>query len=340
MPSHRPPVVVEPLAAAPGPEWDRTVAALGGCTFHSRGFGLACADLGGEQLFLVLRREGCEVGYAVAAREPTRWRPLAWARDVLSLGSSPVLTPDVTRTETIDALATFARQRNFGHLHISSFGDPRPAEPMPPDSPRIRQSRRLEYRVPIGPDFQATLARMGATHRRKIRKVLEAGFVFEEQSTIEGALRVHAAHAQTFERRFARGEDQGYVWEVSDFRRRMEAYLRHGIIRFHFTVLNGVTLSAIGTMQFGQTAYYLVGGSTREGIERQCGFAMFANTIQRLIAEGVTEFNLGGTGIEAREEGNDEHGLHRYKAGYGGQVLELAHLSMRVTPWRWWPVRG
>lgn len=336
---HRPSVSIEPVTGVPGPEWDSAVAALGGCTFHSRGFGLASTELGGKALFLVFRREGQPVGYAVATTEPTRWRPLAWARDLLSLASPPALTTEVTRLEAHAALAAFARREGCAQLVVHSFGDPRPGDAFPPADERVQLAPRLEYRVPIGPDFPTTLARMSATHRRKIRKLMEAGFTFEEHSTVDGALRVHAAHAQTFERRFARGEDQGAVWDLEDFRRRMGAYLRHGIIRFHFTLLEGRTLSAIGTMRFGRTAYYLVGGTTPEGIERQSGFAMFAETIQRLIGEGVTEFNLGGTGIHAREEGDAEHGLHRYKAGYGGQVLELAHIRQRVTPWRWWPVQ-
>jgi len=331
------PLVVASLDEAPGPGWDETVATLGGCVFHSRGFGLACADLGGERLFLVFRRDGRDVGYAVATSERTRWRPLGWARDRLSLGSPPVLAAEATRAEALQALGEFARRRGYSHVHISSFGDPRPTDPLPTASSRLRRTGRLEYRVPLGPDFPATLARMSATHRRKVRKALEAGFVFEEQSTLEGALRVHAAHTQTFERRQARGEEAG-VWDIADFQRRMEAYLRHGIIRFHFTVQGGETLTAIGTMPFGRTAYYLVGGSTPRGIEQQTGFAMFGYTIQRLVAEGVTEFNLGGTSIEARDASSAEHGLYRYKAGYGGQVLELAHLDLRVAAWPWWPV--
>ncbi len=332
-----PPLVVSAVTGTPDSTWDQAVAALGGCAFHSRGYGLACRDLGSVAPFLVFRREGREVGYAVALTARTRWRPLGWARDILELSSPPALSPAVTRAQAVDALIRFARENNFGHLRIDSFGDPRPDDPLPGETPRIRRDPRLEYRVPIGPDFAATLARMSSTHRRKIRKALEGGFVFEEQTSIEGALRLYAAHEQTFERHRARGEGHAHAWRIEDFRRRMEAYLHHGMIRFHFTVLNGQTLSAIGTMQFGQTAYYLVGGTTPDGIERQTGFAMFANTIQRLITEGVTEFNLGGTSFQAREEGSSDHGLFRYKSGYGAKVLELTHLSARITPWRWWP---
>lgn len=337
MPTENRSIVVEQLTEPPDPAWDKTVEALGGCAFHSRGYGMACMDLGSERPFLVFRRDGRTIGHAVASIARTRWRPLGWVRDILDLASPPVLTPETTRVEAMEALVRFARSRRYGRLRVGSFGDPRPDDPLPPGSDRLRREPRLEYRVPIGPDFGATLSRMASTHRRKIRKALESGFTFEEQSTIEGALRLHAAHEHTFERHRARGDTYASVWRVEDFRRRMEAYLRHGVIRFHFTVLDGVTLSAIGTMQLGRAAYYLVGGTTPDGIERQTGYAMFAHTIQRLIADGVTEFNLGGAGIDAREETSSDFGLHRYKAGYGGRVLELAHLTVRVTPWRWWP---
>jgi lipid II:glycine glycyltransferase (peptidoglycan interpeptide bridge formation enzyme) len=178
---------------------------------------------------------------------------------------------------------------------------------------------------------------MSSAHRRKIRKVLEGDFAFEEQSNMDGALRLHSVAEQVFERRHARGETEAQGWELESYRRQMEVYLRHGIIRFHFTVQAGDTLSAIGIMRFGRTAFYLIGGTTRAGYERQAAFAMFAHIIQQLIADGVTELNLGGTGIGARAEDSQEHGLYRYKAGYGGQILELADLSLPLTAWRWWP---
>jgi hypothetical protein len=178
---------------------------------------------------------------------------------------------------------------------------------------------------------------MASAHRRKFKKVPEGGFGFEEQTSMEGALRLATVTEQVFERRHARGETQAQGWEMGDYRRRMTAYLRHGIIRFHFTVQGGETLSAIGIMRFARTAFYLIGGTTRTGYERQAAYAMFAHIIQQLIADGVTELNLGGTGISARDESSPEHGLYRYKSGFGGQVFELADLSLPLTPWRWWP---
>jgi hypothetical protein len=330
-------LVVEPLASAPDANWDETVAGLGGYVFHSRAFGMACAELGESPLFLVLRRHGRDVGYALASAVRTRLRPLGWARDVLQLASPPVLLPEVTKAEAVEALEVFARSHRYGHVHIDSFGDPRVEDPFPAESDRIRRLPRLDHRVSIGPDFATTLSRMATAHRRKIRKALTAPFTFEEQSTPEGALRMHAVHEETFVRRHALGQKETHAWRIEDFRRRMDAYLRQGIIRFHFTVLDGETLSAMGTMSFGRTSYYLVGGTTREGYERDAAYAMFAHTFQRLITEGITEFNLGGTGFDAREESSPDHGLYRFKVGYGGRAFDCAHVHMRVIPWRWWP---
>ncbi|HEY7683432.1 MAG TPA: GNAT family N-acetyltransferase [Gemmatimonadales bacterium] len=337
MPNDGAPLEVVRLTEEPGPGWDETVAELGGCAFHSRGFGLACGELSGENSFLVFRRDRREVGYAIASSHRTRWRPLGWARDVLELASPPVLTDEATRPQAVEALVGFARQAHFGCLRIGSVGDPKPEEPLPAPHPRAHQAPRLEYRVPIGPDFPATLARMAPAHRRKVRKVLEGDFGFEEQSSMEGALRLHTIAEQVFERRHARGETEAHGWELEDYRKRMAAYLRHGLIRFFFTLQARETLSGIGIMPFKRTAFYLVGGTTREGYERQAAYAMFAHIIQQLIADGFTEMNLGGTGIGARDQASPEHGLYRHKAGYGGRVFELTDLSLPLTPWRWWP---
>lgn len=331
-------LVVEALSGVPGPEWDARVAALGGYAFHSRAYALASGDLGEEPMFLVLRRGERPAGFAVALRLRTRVRPLGWARDVLRVPSPPVLEEDVSRTQALGALAAFAARHRMAQLEVNAYGDSHPEHVALVDVARVRWSPRLDYRVALGADFESTVARMGATHRRHIRRAMDIPFTFEERSDREGARLMHAVHLETFARRRALGQSESRAWSAAEFHRRMDAYIERGVVRFHFTRLDGEIVSAIGTMSFGRTSYYLVGGTTRAGFERNAAYAMFAHTMRRLIAEGVTEFSLGGTGAGAADDASPEHGLYRFKKGYGARVCDCPHVRIRVTGWRWWPV--
>jgi hypothetical protein len=314
-------------------EWDAEALRFGGNVFHSHAWGEACGTLDGEVLFLRLTRGAHPIGVAVASAQRTRWRPLARWRDVLTLNTPPALAPDVPRRDALSAIENFARRRGFGVLRVSSYADPRPSEAAVPDASRVRIQPRLEFRVPLGPDVPATLARMRAGHRRNIRKAAEMGFAFSENTSLEGALALHGLQEQTFHRRRDLGNENAAAWPVESYRRTMAAYLEARAIRFFFASRNGVLLSGIGTLEFGDSAYYLVGGTSAEGYTCKAVFALFGHTIERLIGQGCSELNLGGVGVEVQDEGHVDHGLYRFKAGFGSTVLTLHDVETRLARW-------
>ena len=220
----------------------------------------------------------------------------------------------------MSAIEDFARRQGFGVLRVGSYADPRPSADAIPDPPRVRIQPRLEFRVALGPDLPATLARMGAGHRRNIRKARELDFEFSENTSLEGALALHALQEQTFHRRRDLGNENAAAWPVESYRRTMAAYLEARVIRFFFASRRGAPLSGIGTLEFGGSAYYLVGGTSAEGYTCKAVFALFAYTIERLIGQGCSELNLGGVGVDVQDERHVDHGLYRFKAGFGSPV--------------------
>ena len=314
-------------------QWDAEALQFGGNMFHSRAWGEACGALDGEVLYLRLVRGTHPVGMAVASTQRTRWRPLRRWRDVLALNTPPALAPNVARQEALSAIEDFARRQGFGVLRVGSYADPRPSADAIPDPPRVRIQPRLEFRVALGPDLPATLARMGAGHRRNIRKARELDFEFSENTSLEGALALHALQEQTFHRRRDLGNENAAAWPVESYRRTMAAYLEARVIRFFFASRRGAPLSGIGTLEFGGSAYYLVGGTSAEGYTCKAVFALFASTIERLIGQGCSELNLGGVGVDVQDEQHVDHGLYRFKAGFGSTVLTLRDVERRLTRW-------
>ena len=314
-------------------QWDAEALRFGGNMFHSRAWGEACGALDGEVLYLRLVRGSHPIGMAVASTRRTRWRLLGRWRDVLTLNTPPALAPDVPRQDAFSAIEDFARRRDFGVLRVGSYADPRPSDETVPDPTRARIQPRIEFRVALGPDLPATLARMGAGHRRNIRKARELDFEFSENTSLDGAFALHALQEQTFHRRRDLGNDDAAAWPVKSYRRTMAAYLKARAIRFFFASRRGVPLSGIGTLEFGGRAYYLVGGTSAEGYTCKAVFALFGYTIERLIGQGCSELNLGGVGVEVQDDRHVDHGLYRFKAGFGATVLTLRDVETRLTRW-------
>jgi len=319
--------------ARPDAAWDAAALRLGGNVFHSRAWGEACRALDGEALYVRLERRGHLVGVAVASARRTRWRPLGRLRDVLALNTPPALAENVSRREALQAIGDCARARGFGAMRMHSYADPRPFDEDLPDQWPARIEPRLEFRVALGPDLAATLARMSSGHRRNIRKAADQGFQFDEDTSLAGALRLHALQEQTFERRRGLGNEDAAAWERASYRRTMQAYLDSGAIRFFFARRNDAALSGIGTLEFGRQAYYLVGGTSLEGYQCKAVFALFGYTIARLIGQGCTELNLGGVGVEVQDEHHVDHGLYRFKAGFGATILTCRDVETRLARW-------
>lgn len=317
--------------AHPDPDWDAAALRLGGNMFHSRAWGEASRTLDGEALYLRLERHARLIGVAVASARRTRWRPLRWLRDVLTLNTPPALAEDVSRRDALQAIEDFAHARGFGAIRMTSYADPRPFDEELPDRSRTRVQPRLEFRVALGPDVAATLARMSAGHRRNIRKAAGQGFEFTEDTSLAGALRLHSLQEQTFQRRRGLGNEDAAAWEPASYRRTMQAYLDSGAIRFFFASRDGTPLSGIGTLEFGRQAYYLVGGTSVAGYRCKAVFALFGYTIARLIAQGCTELNLGGVGVEVQDERHVDHGLYRFKAGFGATILTCRDVETRLV---------
>jgi len=174
---------------------------------------------------------------------------------------------------------------------------------------------------------------MHAKHRHSIRKASDIGFEFTENTSLAGALTLHSLQEETFHRRRSLGNENAVAWALESYRRTMEAYLRSGLIRFFFASGRGAILSGMGILEFGDSAYHLVGGTNGDGYKCGAAFALFGYTINRLIAGGFSELNLGGVQPEAKNEQHIDHGLYRFKARLGATELTCRDIETRLTQW-------
>ena len=303
--------------------WDHDVLEAGGTTFHSSAMGAAAIARGQDAWYLRVQRDGRTVALAVGAGIRSRTRILRRPRKLLEFQTMPLLTGEggATLAQAVSAIRVFARSEGFGQVHLSSYADVRPEETPTLEAAGLTLAPRLEFRVPLAADFEATLAGMSVGHRRNIRSALTTAFEFIEDTSLEGAMLLRELQETTYGRRHRQGNLSARAWAVDDYETVMRAYLAQGAIRFWFVRREGRTLSGVGIMTLGPWAYYFLGGTNQEGYGCGAVFALFGHLIPYLASQGVTELNLGGMAVGAEQKGHIEHGLYRFKTGFGARVV-------------------
>jgi lipid II:glycine glycyltransferase (peptidoglycan interpeptide bridge formation enzyme) len=82
----------------------------------------------------------------------------------------------------------------------------------------------------------------------------------------------------------------------------------------------------------GARAFYVTGGSTPAGYESAAAFWMHWSIMLRLREAGLQVYNLGGVPADAAEEGHVQHGLFRFKRGFGGSPVACGGGSATLHP--------
>jgi hypothetical protein len=270
------------------------------------------------------------VGFAVAGGRRSRLPILGPRRSELELNTTPLLHGSVGLLDAARAIRAFARRQRFGWLQCSAYASLRPSETETLRTSGFSIAPRLEFPVPLVDGFDATLAAMSSAHRRNVRKAMDGGFDFREDSTPGGAMTLRRLQDTTYARRWEMGQTHARPMSEEQYRRVMEAWLYADGIRFWFVERDGRPLSALGILIYGARAYYLVGGTAAEGYQVRAPFAVFGHVIRELCGAGVRELHLGGVPAGAAEDSHPDHGLYRFKRGFGGEPVTVWDARVRA----------
>ncbi len=306
-------------AAPPG--WDCRVADSGGNIFHSSAYGHVIAGEGREPWFLELFAGDRPVGFAVARGSRSRLPVFGTWRSEFALNTTPLLQNDVDLREAMYAAMALARRERFGRLRCSAFASPQPEATHTLGDLEFSLHPRLEFRVPLLGSLERTMRDMSSQHRRNLRRAMSQGFTLREDSTLRGALLLRRLQDGTYGRRWKLGHTHAHPIPRGAYRQLMQSWLEAGAIRFWFVEKDGEPLSALGILTFGERAYYLVGGTRTEGYRVNAPFAAFGHVIGALCDGGVTELHLGGVPTDAERPESPDHGLYRFKRGFGGTAV-------------------
>ncbi len=121
------------------------------------------------------------------------------------------------------------------------------------------------------------------------------------------------------------------------FQSALDLFLPQDAVRLYLAHHDGTLLAGIMVFRFGETAYYLFGGSSLEKRELMPNYLLHWTAMLEFRSLGCTTYDWWGIPNEPKPD-HPWFGLYRFKTGFGGETVRYAGLYERVLrdgAWRW-----
>ena len=307
-------------------DWHAVLERSGGGVFHTP-VGLRSDDPEGRPFYAALESDGQTVGVAAGAWKHCRLsrRP----RHVL-LAAYPAFVDPVFKDVAFAALLRDLRAAGAAEVMLDSFDSPWPPPISPPGAVPLQYIDRLEYVVSLERGPLERRAALSDNHRRQLQRAEPRGWELRlpEREAAEALLKEVTAEAST--RAGARGDpfhisaaaplDAGPSWPAP-----------WGVQLF--AAFDGtIPLSAALVGWANARAYYLSGGSTPDGYSQAASVWLQWHIMAHFAAAGFTAYNLGGAPYDGVIPGSSSHGLHRFKNGFGADIVRCRSVRWEVRP--------
>ena len=306
------------IASQCPPGWWTLLERSGGGVFHSPA-GLAGGAPTGAALFAALQEGDETVG--VAAGVAVRCR-LAFGRRHFYFPTMPAVVDPARRGDALLALVEALRAAGAAELRVDSFD----ASWCPEPSNATNASDRLEYAVRLGPSDQDLAGRFSKHHRRHVQRGDRDGWILRELEGEEAKRLLSTVQQEASARAAGRGDP--FAAAQPNVR---SSPLGAGGAPWGMTTFSAwhgeEPLAAALIGWANRRAFYLVGGSTPAGYERDAAQWMHWRIMCALRTRGFTHYNLGGTSASASQLGDPAHGLYRFKTGFGPEVVSCRSLG-------------
>ncbi|HYM51352.1 MAG TPA: peptidoglycan bridge formation glycyltransferase FemA/FemB family protein [Candidatus Limnocylindrales bacterium] len=253
-----------------------------------------------------------------------------WPRSTIAyVPRGPAIAPSAA-AEVLAELEARARRARDMVLRIEPqvpAGDPmtqaltrrrfQPGEPVQPHATRL---------LDLTPEPEALRAAFKSKTRYNLSLAERKGVVVRATRDVDTFARLAEATARR----------QGIALPAAPYyRAALDIFEPDDGVRLYLASHDGRTLAGIMVFRFGDTAYYLFGGSTDEGREVMPNYLLHWTAMLDYRALGCRVYDWWGI----PEEPAPDHpwfGLYRFKTGFGGTTVRYAGLYERVLrPGRW-----
>ncbi len=179
------------------------------------------------------------------------------------------------------------------------------------------ETSRYEFMLSLENGIDAAWRGTRSTLRNDIRRFERSGVVCCVRSDHGAMSALRDIDQETAIRHRMQGKPVTAMPEAS-FDALWHNLVNTGRVRIYLAEKNGIPIASVVVGQCGKNAYYLYGGATRDGLSINAPKGLLWCAIKNEYAQGIREFNLGGMAASAAEPNSIDHGLYKFKTGFGG----------------------
>lgn len=219
------------------------------------------------------------------------------------------------RAAAIAEIERVLRYQGVSEFHLNSFAYDG-ASPIQLAPLGYVENARYEFALSLEQGLEATWHGMRPTLRNDIRRFERSGVECRVRSDDGIVSALHGIEQETALRHRAQGKPGNPMREAT-YRALWEHLVKTGRTRVYLAERDGVAIASVVIGVCGTNAYYLYGGATPDGLSLNAPKGLLWFAFQQEYAEGVREFNLGGMSAMAAQPESIDHGLYKFKTGFG-----------------------
>ncbi|MFI5234415.1 MAG: GNAT family N-acetyltransferase [Gemmatimonadales bacterium] len=304
-------------SACPADWWVRLQCCAGGF-FHSP-LGLRAGAPEGAPIYATLRQGGEVLGVAAGVR--FRCRLSCEARHAY-FPTMPALVEPEWRDESLEVLAGDLREFGLADVRFDSFD-------APVWSALGKRATRQEYVIPLTPGRDGAMPRCSDHHRRHINRGEREQWALEILRGDAAAIALEDVMGLAGKRATERGA--GFDPLVPPLAGDPPIDAPWGSTTF--AARRGQSLLAAALVGWcNGRAFYISGGATEAGYAAGASAWLHWRIQQRLISDGFATYNLGGAPTTAIQPEDPSHGLHRFKMGFGAEIVGCVGTAWTLRP--------
>ncbi len=264
--------------------------------------------------FLVVRDGDRTIGCGPAFDIARRVMRVSIGSRMLSLPTALALSGEAQsrKAEVYRELAVFAKRSGFGRLVIQrAWGEDFSAEEAL--SPYI-VGRGIDFTIDLTATVEDLQAAMHKYHRKNVRRAVRKGITLVKGTGEDALLRLRELQLASAGRK---GGQFG-VGDAAFFRRLYESIYKPGTGGVLFATMDEQYVAGLAYLSSEKKAQTVRSGSTDAGNKYFAMYLLQFELITRLKEAGVELLNIGGVPAEAVDADHPQHGLYKFKQGFGG----------------------
>lgn len=219
------------------------------------------------------------------------------------------------RNETIADIELVLRRQAVSEFQLNSFAYDG-ASPIHLASLGYAETGRYEFALSLDQGIDAAWRGTRPTLRNDIRRFEQSGVACRVRSDREAVSALHSVGQETALRHLAQGK-LGNPMREATYVALWDILVKTGRARVYLAEHEGAPIAYVVIGVYGTKAYYLYGGATPDGLVLNAPKGLLWFAIQQEYQEGVREFNLGGMPASGAQPSSLDHGLYKFKTGFG-----------------------